>query len=219
MVPNKYELFCIIKFGTKENITELQKNGTIFMQRLHNYQKIEHDEIGDKNEGLTHLFQANKVKSFKINGKKVEVVKNIKVQASNAYNPFIFCSYALTENSFDDNFNNTIDKKNLNFGDTALLITDINTFYERIEKTLQSNENLYADVVEYIDENIFHGEMGVFKKIDTYKHQNEHRIIIEKDCKDNILKFNIGAIHDISKIYSSKDLLNTLRLVEDNIHQ
>ena len=119
---------------------------------------------------------------------------------SNAPNPFIFCSYTL----FDDFV--TLDKRCLDFGDTALIITDFNTFYERIEKTLQANENLYANIIEYIDEDTFHGEMGVFKKFNKYKHQNEHRIVIDKNIKENIIKFDIGSIKDISQIYSSKNL-------------
>jgi hypothetical protein len=44
------EFITIIKFGNSQNIKELYNNGTIYMQRLHNYQKIEHTEIGDKNK-------------------------------------------------------------------------------------------------------------------------------------------------------------------------
>jgi hypothetical protein len=63
-----------------------------------------------------------------------------------------------------DNFT-TLDIRCLDFGDTALLITDFDTFYERIAKTLQVNENLYADIIEYIGEDSFHGEMDVFKNL------------------------------------------------------
>ncbi len=219
MTSKKHKLFGIIKFGKKEHITELQEKGMVFMRRLSNYIEIEHKEIGDKNEGLTHLLQASQIKCFSINSETVDVVKNIKIKTSNTYNPFVFCSYALDENSFDDNHNNIIDKENLDFGDTALLIADINTFYERIEKVLQIKDKLKSNLIEYIDEDSFHGKMGILKKIDTYKHQKEHRIIIERDTKDDELKFNIGSIQDISKIYSSKNLLNTMSLEIDDKYE
>ncbi len=211
MTSNNSKIICLIKFGEKKYIHELQEKGSIFMQRLHNYKKISHTEIGDKNEGLSRLFQSKNT-TVEVNGEKVETIGNIKIQEENAHNPFIFCSYLLNENCFDNNLNNIIDKRNLNFGNTALLITDMNMFFDKINKKIQSTENLYMDKVNYVNENTFHGKMDALTKFNKYKHQNEHRIILQSNKNKSILKFDIGSIKNISKIYSSKNLLETLCL-------
>ena len=64
--------YGIIKFGEAEHIKELYENGTIFMQRAENYAKIEHDEIGDKHENLSHLYQPEYLTSVKINGEEIK---------------------------------------------------------------------------------------------------------------------------------------------------
>lgn len=216
MNDSEIEIFCIIKFGQEKYIKELQAEGKVYMQRLDAYQKIEQEEIGDKNEGITHLFQADNISSFTINDRKTDIVGNVKIQLSDANNPFVFCTYALTEKEID-NETNHIDKRCLKFGDTALVITDFNLFLNRVEDALSQNSKMHADLIEYVDENIYHGDMGVLKKLNGYAHHNEYRIVVECEVKDKALMLAIGNIEDISYIVSTEVLLDTLKL--DNIEK
>lgn len=204
------DVISIIKFGEKKYINELYENGTVFMQRLYNYQKIEHTEIGDKNEGITHLFQANQVKSFTINGTEIEPIGSIKILESNSYNPFVYCTYALRESHFKNGIN-CIDKRCLEFGDAALLITDIDKFYSLLKNAITEEDGLYSNLVSYVDEKTYNGNMGIFKKLNNYKHQSEHRIVLESSCKSQNIKLNVGSLKEISYMVDTKKLLDTLK--------
>jgi len=207
-------LFVIIKFGKAKHIQKLCEYGDIYMQRAENYAQIEEDNArADKNENLTHLFQVNEVKSFKINGQEIPIVKNIKIKISERKNPFVFCSYALNEKCFNNRKNN-IDNRCLDFGDTALVITDFNQFFKRIKDILSINEDLYCNVVEYIDKASYNGKMGIFRKFKSYSYQNEHRIVLDTvnyNEKDE-LELSLGSLKDIAKIFPSKVLLDTLKI-------
>ncbi|RLA07216.1 MAG: hypothetical protein DRQ51_06820 [Gammaproteobacteria bacterium] len=181
------------------------------MQRLSNYRKIERSEIGDPNEGLSGLHQADQIKSFRFNGKEIkkQIVGSVKMRVSNTPNPFIFPSYALTEKQFVNTKNN-IDKRCLEFGDTALLITDFTEFHKRIAKNINETDGIYRGLVKYIDDKTFNGRMSVFNKFKGFNHQNEYRIALYRNSKNDTLKFNIGSLKDISEIYPSSILLDGL---------
>jgi hypothetical protein len=204
------EVISIIKFGEQKYIKDLYEDGTLFMQRLYNYQKIEHKERGDKHEGISHLFQSEQTK-ITVNGIEIEPTGSIKVLESNAYNPFIYCTYALHKQHFENGIN-CIDRRCLDLGDTALVITDLDEFYGLIKDAISEEDNIYMDLVSYTDEETYNGEMGIFKKLNSYKHQSEHRIVLESSCKNETKKLNIGSLEKISFIVDAKELLDTLRI-------
>lgn len=208
----KNNFYGIIKFGQAKHVNELYENGIVYMQRVENYTQINHEEIGDKNENITQLWQSKQIKSFTINGEKVEIINNLKIKESNRKNPFVFSSYALTENQFK-NGKNIISRNVLDFGDTALLITDFNKFFNLIQNNINETDNLYCNLVEYIDEHKYHGNMTVLKKLKQYKHQREHRIVLESsNYMNNSIKITIGSLKDIAHIFPTKTLLETLKI-------
>lgn len=212
----KNEIISIIKFGEKKYIQDLYENGTVFMQRLFNYHEIEHIEIGDKNEGMTHLFQAKEVKSLTINGYKLEPTGSIKILESNADNPFVYCSYALREQHFKDGVN-CIDKRCLDFGDAAIIIPDFDKFYSLIKDTILKEDNVYMDLVSYVDKKTYHGQMGIFKKLNNYQHQSEHRIVLESSCKNQNIQLKLGSLKEIAYMVDAKNLLDTLKKNGDEL--
>lgn len=208
---SKTVFYGIIKFGKKEHIEELYQNGVVYMQRAENYNQIKHKEIGDKNENLTQLFQSNAIKLF-VNEEEIRIIKNLKIKESNRKNPFIFSSFALTENQFRNGIN-IISENILDFGDTALLVTNFDKFFNLIKKNINVSDNLYCNLVEYIDETKYHGNMSVLKKLKQYEHQNEHRIVLEpSNNTENFIKISIGSLKNVAQIFSSKELLKTLEL-------
>ncbi|EJK99548.1 hypothetical protein Pchl3084_4778 [Pseudomonas chlororaphis subsp. aureofaciens 30-84] len=55
------KLYFLVKFGQYKFMKQLFDTGFIYMQRLRALQDIEHDQIGDKNEGLSHALQPDQV--------------------------------------------------------------------------------------------------------------------------------------------------------------
>ncbi|WP_294872979.1 hypothetical protein [Sulfuricurvum sp. RIFCSPLOWO2_12_FULL_43_24] len=210
------EVISIIKFGAKRYIQDLYENGTVFMQRLYNYPKIEHPEIGDKNEGISHLFQAEQTK-MSINGRDIEPIGGIKILESNAYNPFIYCTYALREQHFENGVN-CIDRRCLDLGDSAFIFKDFDKFYSLLKNAIAEEDNIYMDLVTYADETTYNGEMGIFKKLSSYQHQSEHRIVLESSCKSQNIQFGLGSLKEMSYVVDTQKLLDTLKKNGNNLN-
>jgi len=153
-----------------------------------------------------------------------------------AYKYFkIYSMYCLTYNISQKQFEQP-DKRLIDFGDTAIIISDQNEFYNRILKDLYkkfgNNINLKINNINYY--NIFKdfGDFNIFCKEKNYEWQKELRIavallngseiIIDENgrrlkalIKDiNPLILEIGNIEDIAVTISTEDLIN-LKLPKD----
>lgn len=201
---------CLIKIGKQEYIEKLHKNGEVYMQRLSEYRGVEHSAQGDKYEGFSHIFQGRQV-CLKINREQVHPEGAIYILESTLINPFVFCSFALQKHHLENNLNR-LSKKLLDFGETALVITNIEEFYSRVQDNIAEQDTIEADLVSYINPETYHGDMGVFKKQDIYEYQSEFRIAVERESNEQYIKINLGSLEDISRIFSTKILLETLRL-------
>lgn len=150
-MEKKYLVSALIKFGEKEYMEQLLKNGTICMNRLSFYKKHYNQEIQDKNEATFYNMPNKDAKIF-INGTYIRNNLNGSIKISNEdYNPLIYCMYA-------EYINNPIEYKNkiyiddrvFNFGESAVIINDPKIFLERI---LKYYPNMEYSKVRYIDEN------------------------------------------------------------------
>ena len=153
-----------------------------------------------------------------------------------AYKYFkIYSMYCLTYNISLKQFEQP-DKKLINFGDTAVIISNQNEFYYRILRELYkkfgNNINLKINNINYY--NIFEdfGDFNIFWKGKNYEWQKEVRIavalldgseiIIDENSRQlkalikdtNPLILEIGNIEDIAVTISTEDLIN-LKLPTD----
>jgi len=94
------------------------------------------------------------------------------------------------------------------------LITDLDKFFQLFKNSLDKSDNFYSGLVEYIDEENYHGDMGIMKKLKEYKHQHECRIVVESNLYQNSksITLSLGSLKDCSQMFSSKVLLDTLRI-------
>ena len=208
--------YFLLKFGEREHLNKMLIHGVLHMKRLRSFQKIEHSEIGDKNEGISHCWQPDQI-IVEVGGKKLEgIIGPVKITEEADGNPYVFCMYGITPDHFNKEPGKYIDEKCLEFGDSVLVITNGKEFKRRIlESYNKMGGKIKTGAVSYVDHNSYSGKMGAFRKFDYHSHQSEFRIVYQNNSKDDVLNFNIGSIEDIAAIYPSNKI-NSLIKMENN---
>lgn len=202
------DLYFWIKFGKRKDMESLMTSGTLFMQRLSKFREIEEQERGDPDDGIDHSLQPNQTQLL-INGETINgVVGPIRIIENTSVDPLAYCLYAFTSDHLKTIGNNYIDKRCLEFGDTAVIIKGAD-FYERIKtKCDKIKAEIEGKLVSYVDRS-YHGKMGSFKKYSNFEHQSEYRFVLNSSIKDENYKFDIGPINDIAELHPA-DKINEL---------
>ena len=202
----------IIKFQSEQIINEIQ-SGHIYMKELGYFRGVEQNEgdldVGDKAEAIP--FSTAYETPF-------GVQCTLRVMDGTKSN-YVMC---LMEPAFKNGrciFTDVQKQKFEAWGESALVITDVNELYNRIANVVNEDMYLYSGNVFYYNENepetIERMEMEteglytlVFMKRMKYAYQQEYRFVVqsEKIRQDNIT-FEIGDISDISVKLASKQLL------------
>ena len=107
------------------------------------------------------------------------------------------------------------DKRCLQFGEHAVIV-DARVFVHQISKALGRRFWLRTGLVEYYDEELFHGSFKrdeiPFRKQKRFKYQREFRICIDTGMRDNApITLNIGRIEASMKV-RSRELNNLFQL-------
>jgi hypothetical protein len=197
----------LAKFGKPKYMEALQSEGEIYMQRLRAFKEIEHLQIGDKNEGLSHSFQPDKIQLL-VNGEVIEgILGAIKTVDSTAYDPFIFCLYAFTTHHLEKKTRPFIDERCKEFGESVLVFNNKEALFSRIRKAVEAlaSSSLNGQLVEYVNCDSYHGEMGVFRKYSEYQHQSEFRLVLDNHDKEKFFKLNVGSLKDITQLLPSDE--------------
>jgi hypothetical protein len=106
----------------------------------------------------------------------------------------------------------TFDERCLQFGEHAVIV-DTRAFVGQLSKALGRRFWLRTGLVEYYDEELFHGSFKrdeiPFRKQKRFKYQREFRICIDTGTLDSApITLNIGRIEASMKVRSKE--LNTL---------
>ncbi|HCC3073663.1 TPA: hypothetical protein JD746_001771, partial [Legionella pneumophila] len=131
-------------------------------------------------------------------------------------NLFSMSGFSL-ENLSEGNNQFLLDSRFLTFGDKAVIIYDVPKFFSKIKKGFESkkkiiqipNEPFYFRHIEYVSNN-YNGRLGVFRKLDSYKWQQELRIAIYRNVKSLSPKpyvFRIGSLKKISMVFDTEHLI------------
>ena len=228
----KISIFLLFKIATKEKYLKELQEGYLFMRPLNYFQMLENQQDHqrpDRYEGLSALFQSNKVKirygDIEINPDDLD--KDVMV-TNNTYNMnrYIFCISSVNNRNWSEipvdkieHFKKDIFPSNkLNeFGYYVLVITSAQKFINRVKIAIKKTKYSYCmGLVEYYNEDSHHGKfpenkIGFYKR-DIFKHQSEYRIMIKfsPELKEESFKFNIGSIKDISIITTMEEFRNKL---------
>ncbi|MDN5113143.1 hypothetical protein [Aliarcobacter butzleri] len=131
-------LYLLIKFGEQQYMQDLYENGTLFFRKVKKFRNDDNIQREDKNEGISHSLQLSRFTMY-VNGKKFSLSDNGYVSIDHYPNiDFLsYSMYALTTEHFKVKDGIYIDTRNFEFGDTCVIIKDINEFYKRIQKYMQ----------------------------------------------------------------------------------
>lgn len=176
----------LFKFGEREHIDELVREGHLYMNTLKYFRERETEDLlrSDKHEGAIHCVQAD---GATLSMKQDDAWVNIgtirgQILASDGSEEItnVFCMYAFREKAAIAK----IDPKNFEFGDTYAILTDGDEFLRRVRKTAeQEGLTLKHDLVEYVDRSTYNGTMGVFRKFADFAYQSEFRISVVSGLK------------------------------------
>jgi len=187
------------------------------------YSEFFNTSVYDKYESTSVHWQPNQVE-MKFN--EIVITPNdlagpIVIQTKAFDNFNIFCMYAINSGNFkelnDDNYEEfmnslRIHKKNNEFGNFCVIVTNVTEFFERVKQAIIKN-NFYmkANFIDYYNDE-FHGSFSgieaLFHKKKQFAHQNEYRIVINNMTNNNqAYRLEIEDIRDICSI-SSIDEIN-----------
>ncbi|MGJ8734915.1 MAG: hypothetical protein ACSHW4_17285 [Cellulophaga sp.] len=203
-----------VKFGQKDHIEALQNKGLLYLNTVDFFKKLESEQgtRGDLLEGATEIRNVlEKDKSIlTINpGAKSEIKINLtKAQIRQFYNykGNIFSLFSIFNNKEETQVIE-FDKSMKTFGETALIITNVNEFLKRLKLELEKQKFKFIwGIVDYYNENERNlKELDIFSKASTFQNQNEFRVYVE-NVNNKPLKIEIGSIKEISYIIESEKL-------------
>lgn len=220
--------------------------GEVFMRALADFgvwnrlQNIENTKInnnfrGDLREATVRHVEENFESEQFLQGMPSELINAIKtvdyIDHSDMQYFKLFCLYNLYYNEKSGTFEDP-DKQLTSFGDTAVIITDMDAFIERFLIALFAKEDKrntrffpVANIVEYYVPETADIKTPLFHKTNSYAWQNELRIAIgELDIHNNFLMphdqrypliqstepilLNIGSIEDITLQITVQDFIS-----------
>lgn len=202
--------FLYLKFGSYENLVELQTKGLIYCNTLHHFTKVEDGKVrGDKDETCIDMKFLGKGTTFTIKKMKDypdEKPISFKVddaQLKTFERDHIGNMYCLSTIAFNDVSGDSIPLYDINchkFGSHVLFIMNSAEFMNRIINKLEELKLQFEiKSVEYKDLSKYTGKKDLFVKDISYAYQKEVRIFIKTTLND-IFTFEIGSIEEISKI-------------------
>lgn len=208
-------ILTFIKFGSEENIRDLQENGTIYCNTIEYFRQLEDNYLrGDSYEGtfkISNYPPDSKITLYLQDKKEIEL-KTAKLHLREFYTDIkgnIYCLTAIKREEVVNLGTLTLDEKNKKFGTHFLLIKDNQEFFNRLIKGFEKeNYDIRTGFVKYYDRHKINGELDIFHKSQEFEYQKEFRIIIKNE-RQSLIKIQIGSLKNISQVFETKDL-NTL---------
>jgi hypothetical protein len=219
--------------------------GEVFMQSLYNFgswsaleqnqcESVKNSYRGDLHEGATATYKNPKDHAFLKDGDPdfLDIIHDITdIEAEDLR---YYKIYSLYEMQFDQehNFFFYPDQRIQSFGDTAIIIKDMDTFLQRLLRQILNDHGelmqFLMDEVHYYDYQETKKLQPLFCKQQRYAYQNELRLAIgllepnlySMDFSNSLIRstealtINIGDISDIANALSIQDFLN-LRFPKD----
>lgn len=205
---NMHTIITFLKFGSEENIKDLFDNGTVYLNTIEYFRKIEDEELrGDSYEGTSEIinslpgtFRIPNIED-EIRYEKIHIKKAHEIVLGNLY-----CLYCVSSHGFPNPFDFKIDERNLRFGTHCLMMYDNQYLLDSIANALQAKGLKYSrGFVEYYDKEKVSKKLTLFDKPNNFEHQKEFRFYVQNDDV-NPITINIGPLHGKAKIYRMEDI-------------
>jgi hypothetical protein len=203
-----------LKFGKEQDITDLYRNGTIYMSPIQRFRKIEYGELrGDLYEGASsiknYLPGQFEIPSIGFKGKHIGI--HLRESYENVLGN-IYSLYCISSHGWENPNDFKIDDRIKKFGSHCLMIKDNQKFLSLIEEKLNQLKIKFNHyLVEYYDKKAINRPISLFEKPLEYEYQKEFRFYAERDSTEPFV-FKIGSLVDISELYSSNLIVDELKL-------
>lgn len=201
----------LCKIGNYKFIKALYEEGCIYMNTLNTFWNIEDGGLrGDQNDGI-HSIKKGTLGTASIKGGTSLPIRitdwTIEERPINPEKINIYSMYALRW----DSGHIQVDTRNIEFGDSTLVITNANEFLKRLSIKLKAAKRRYkCDLISYVSDT-YNGDIGLFKKTSKYSYQSEWRIAcLGGDGKP--LKLRLGSLKDISILVPTQELETCISL-------
>lgn len=203
-----------LKFGKKEDILDLFENGTVYINAIQYFRKLDNDELrGDSYEGVSEIKNSlpGSVDIPTIN----HTLNYISVHIPISYEEVlgnIYSLYCISSMGFPNPLEFKIDQRIKKFGSHCLLIKDNPKFLNFILDTLKADGyKVHNGFVEYYDRKKINRKVNLFEKPLEFEYQKEFRIYVENDGLQ-AMKINIGSLKDYSEVYETDAIIDGMRL-------
>lgn len=204
-----YIIKMFLKIGKEEHIRDLYENGTIYINPIQYFRKIEDQELrGDGYEGASEIINSLPG-TFRIPGidkdfnyEKAHIKKSYDTILGNIYS-----LYCISSKGFPNPLDFKLDERNLRFGTHCLMVKDNQYFFDKIKSELKKNGFSYSHgFVEYYDKDkISHKKLTLFDKPKEFEYQKEFRFYIHNE-KVEPIKIQIGSLEGKADIIEAKSL-------------
>jgi hypothetical protein len=213
-------ILLLVKFTDSKHVESLRQ-GKLWMSKLAFFQQLEESAPAgqrDKDEGLFAYHQPDQIR-ISINGHDVGRVLSPLAIRQVLPPSFIFCATAVTRESLVKGGGcHTVPADMRVFGDTAVVVHDVEEFKRRIVVALSDDRygsirafpghKIVDGTVQYVPRT-YHGDMGPFRKFEEYAYQSEWRIaLIDESAQGQQRSFQleIGDLTDITTVLRSEEL-------------
>ena len=207
----KDRIHLLLKFGSEENIDDLYKNGTVYLNTFEYFQFKENNSYrGDPQEATIHIKNFPNPESYTITFTDLKTGKSFSKKPGDLFLSYknlspgnLYSLYCIKHSDFvDGKFR--VDPQVKEFGSHFLLINNPAQFMERLKyKIGESGMEYQAQAVKYYDQWQHNGPLTLFHKTFEYKYQNEYRISVNNKT-DKPVKFRLGSLEDISQIIETE---------------
>lgn len=214
---------------TSRKYAEEFKKGNLYLNSLHFFKGIEdkgEEMTGDYLEGGQSLTQATEFDVFldsegNVVGTTEDVIGGVHRPDPNSNFLKVLCLYEL-KYDWEAMTVEKIDDRILDFGDSYVLIENVNEFIRRLDLAVTKLSNeinlpvLFGPIV-YYDEMKYSGKLDTFKKRQSYSWQNEWRVGVDlKDKTTDGYPLSIGDLSDITKTGSITNMIKNLKFIDEN---
>jgi hypothetical protein len=205
----------LFKFGQRAHMEELVTEGHVYMRPLSDFMALESDALrSDPAEGSASSIPAENFRlQVKLDGEWKPVggiVGTVRLRDGRLEKANVYCLYAL----LDSIESALVDARNLGFGNTYVVFTNGDEFLRRVRaEATRLKLRLEAGLVGYVDESIYHGPMGIFRKYSSFAYQSECRLALLPGS-GSPYSLRVGDLSDITVIGELAELNERIRLVK-----
>jgi hypothetical protein len=192
------DIHALLKFGAREHMEQLVKEGALFMQPISYFIALEDNASrGDKHEALSEYRQGPGTRVI-IDGKhelshEKGTLKYLTARHEGELACNIFSAIAITSAY------SQVDPENKTLGDACVVIYQPKVFLERFLAAAASVGSAEYGLVKYVAAD-YSGAMGPFTKFsEGFAHQNEYRVLVRPGSPAPLV-LRLGSLEGIAEL-------------------